>query len=130
MASIRQLIKLKYFKRKKKKFNGITKKALNKCPHKKGICIKIFIKSPKKPNSAARKVAKVLLTSTKKFVVCYIPGIQHTLQKYSNVLVRGGRVKDLPGVKYKLVRGKFDLRAVLERRNARSKYGKKRSERI
>jgi small subunit ribosomal protein S12 len=125
MARIRQLINLTY-NRKKKTFNGITKKALNNCPQKKGVCIKVFIKAPKKPNSAARKVVKVLLTSTNKSVVCHIPGIKHTLQKYSNVLIRGGRVKDLPGVKYRVVRGKFDLRAVLDRRNARSKYGKKR----
>jgi small subunit ribosomal protein S12 len=129
MSRIKQLLKLKYNKRKKKVFNGITKKSLEKCPQKKGVCTKVFVRSPKKPNSASRKVAKVLLTSTKKQVICHIPGIGHTLQKYSNVLVRGGRVKDLPGVKFRLIRGKFDLRAVLDRRNARSKYGKKKSER-
>jgi len=127
MVRIKQLLKLN--NRKKKKSNSITKSFLEKCPQKKGICTKIFIKAPKKPNSAARKVAKVILVSTKKSVICHIPGEKHTLQKYSNVLVRGGRVKDLPAVRYRLIRGKFDLRAVLDRRTARSKYGKKRLDR-
>ena len=127
MVGIRQL--LKAINRKKKKINSITKNSLNNCPQKKGICTKIFIKAPKKPNSAARKVAKVLIVSTKKQVICHIPGEKHTLQKYSNVLIRGGRVKDLPGVRYRLIRGKFDLRAVLDRRTSRSKYGKRRSDR-
>lgn len=128
MVGIRQL--LKNVNRKKKKNNRITKNSLDRCPQKKGICTKVFIRSPKKPNSAARKVAKVVIVSTKKNVICHIPGEKHTLQKYSNVLVRGGRVKDLPGVRYRLIRGKFDLRAVLDRRSSRSKYGKKRIDRI
>lgn len=123
MVTILQLLKKI---RKKKKKSNIKKTVLNKCPHKKGICSQVFLKSPKKPNSAARKVAKVILISTKKSTICHIPGEKHTLQKYSNVLVRGGRVLDLPGVKYRLVRGKFDLYSVLERKNARSKYGKKK----
>ena len=127
MAGIRQL--LKSLKRIKKKVNSITKNSLNSCPQKKGICTKVFIKAPKKPNSAARKVAKVVIVSTKKQVICHIPGEKHTLQKYSNVLIRGGRVKDLPGVRYRLIRGKFDLRAVLDRRTSRSKYGKRRFDR-
>lgn len=122
MATLNQLVKNK---RKKKVKNCIKKSALKNCPQKKGSCIQVYIRTPKKPNSATRKVADVLL-STKRKVVCHIPGVRHTLQKFSNVLVRGGRVRDLPGVKYRLIRGKFDLREVLNRKNARSKYGKKK----
>jgi len=92
-------------------------------PTKKGICLKVFLFSPKKPNSASRKVVKVLLLSSKKATHCHIPGIKHNLQKFSTVLIRGGRVKDLPGVKYRVVRGKFDLKRVFDRFKARSKYG-------
>ena len=106
-----------------KKVKKNKKLVLNKCPQKKGICLKIFIASPKKPNSANRKVAKVLITSNKKKIICHIPGIKHTLQRYSTVLVRGGRVKDLPSVKYRLIRGKFDLKKVYDRFKSRSKYG-------
>lgn len=102
---------------------------LEKCPQKKGTCIKVFLTAPKKPNSASRKVAKVLL-STKKKTDCYIPGIKHSLQKYSTVLIRGGRVRDLPGVKYKVIRGKFDLKRVYDRFKARSKYGIPRLDKI
>ena len=97
--------------------------ALEKCPQKKGICLKVFITSPKKPNSANRKVVKVILSSNKKTTVCHIPGIQHNLQRYSTVLIRGGRVRDLPSVKYRVVRGKFDLKKVFNRVKSRSKYG-------
>jgi small subunit ribosomal protein S12 len=106
-----------------KKLKKNKKLVLNKCPQKKGICLKIFIASPKKPNSANRKVAKVLITSNKKKIICHIPGIKHTLQRYSTVLIRGGRVKDLPSVKYRLIRGKFDLKKVYDRFKSRSKYG-------
>jgi small subunit ribosomal protein S12 len=99
--------------------------ALEKSPQKKGICIKIFTRTPKKPNSALRKVAKLRL-STKKKLTAYIPGEGHRLQEYSSVLMRGGRVKDLPGVKYHLIRGKFDFLGLKNRRKARSKYGTKR----
>jgi small subunit ribosomal protein S12 len=88
----------------------------------KGGCIKIFTRTPKKPNSALRKVAKVRL-SNKKVVECYIPGEGHNLRNYSNVLIRGGRTQDLPGVKYKCIRGKFDFFGVKNRKTARSKYG-------
>jgi small subunit ribosomal protein S12 len=122
MTTINQLF-LKKQKRLKK--NKIKKSpALMKCPQRKGICLKIFTKTPKKPNSALRKVTKVRLTN--KFnIICYIPGIGHTLQEHSIVLVRGGRVPDLPGVKYHLVRGKYDLLGLLERKTSRSKYGTK-----
>lgn len=99
--------------------------ALEKCPQKKGICIKLVIKSPKKPNSALRKVAKLKLTNNKK-IYAYIPGIGHNLQEYSTVLINGGRVKDLPGIKYKLIRNKFDLSGVKNRKSSRSKYGVKK----
>lgn len=108
--------------RKKKNYKN-KKLLLNKCPQKKGTCIKVFMMSPKKPNSAQRKVVKVLLLSSKKITQCHIPGIKHTLQKHSTVLIRGGRVRDLPGVKYRVVRGKFDLKQVYDRSKARSKYG-------
>lgn len=111
-----------------KKINKVRKKKmkrliLEKCPQKKGICLKVFITSPKKPNSANRKVVKVVLSSNKKTTICHIPGIQHNLQRYSTVLIRGGRVRDLPSVKYRVVRGKFDLKKVFNRVKARSKYG-------
>jgi small subunit ribosomal protein S12 len=99
--------------------------ALERSPQKKGICLKVFTKTPKKPNSAIRKVARLRL-STKKRVTAYIPGEGHTLQEYSAVLMRGGRVKDLPGVKYHLVRGKYDFLGLKNRKQARSKYGSKK----
>jgi small subunit ribosomal protein S12 len=103
--------------------------ALEKAPQKKGLCLKIFNKTPKKPNSALRKVARISLISTKKVVVAYIPGEGHTLKEYSKVLMRGGRVKDLPGVKYHLIRGvkKLDFLGLKNRKQARSKYGTKKS---
>ena len=98
---------------------------LAKSPQKKATCLKVYTITPKKPNSALRKVAKIKL-SNKKEVVAYIPGIGHNLQKYSNVLMRGGRVKDLPGVKYHLIRGKLDFVGLKDRKTARSKYGCKK----
>ena len=98
---------------------------LKNSPQKKGVCLKVYTRSPKKPNSANRKVARVRLTSRAK-IISYIPGIGHNLQEHSVVLVRGGRVKDLPGVRYHMVRGKFDLKGVLNRKQGRSKFGTKR----
>lgn len=98
--------------------------ALEKCPQKKGICTKLVLWTPKKPNSALWKLAKVRLTN-KKHVYAYIPGEGHNLQAYSTVLMWGGRVKDLPGVKYHLIRGKFDFNGLKNRKTARSKYGTK-----
>jgi small subunit ribosomal protein S12 len=112
---------IKQFRKKKKK--KIKKLILENCPQKKGTCLKVFVTSPKKPNSASRKVAKVILLSNRKTVNCHIPGIKHSLQRYSTVLIRGGRVRDLPGIKYRLIRGKFDLKRVYDRLKARSKYG-------
>jgi small subunit ribosomal protein S12 len=102
----------------------ITAPALEKCPQKKGICIKLVLRTPRKPNSALRKLAKLKLTNNKR-VYAYIPGEGHNLQVYSTVLMRGGRVKDLPGVKYHLIRNKFDLSGLKSRKTSRSKYGTK-----
>jgi len=99
--------------------------ALDCNPQKKGVCIKIFSQTPKKPNSALRKVARIRLVSKKK-IIAYIPGEGHTLQEFSTVLMRGGRVKDLPGVKYHLIRGKYDFLGLKNRKQARSKYGTKK----
>ena len=101
--------------------------ALEQCPQKKGVCIKIFLQTPKKPNSALRKLAKLRLSNNKR-ISAYIPGEGHSLQEYSSVLIRGGRVKDLPGIKYHIVRGKFDLQGIPKRRTARSKYGTKKNQ--
>jgi small subunit ribosomal protein S12 len=99
--------------------------ALERCPQKKGVCIKMVIRAPKKPNSALRKLAKLKLFSNGKRIYAYIPGEKHNLQNFSTVLIRGGRVKDLPGVKYHIIRGKLDLRGVRDRKTSRSKYGTK-----
>jgi small subunit ribosomal protein S12 len=111
--------------RKNRPRRGTRSRALEHCPQKKGMCTKIRIVKPKKPNSAQRKVAKVQLSSTKRRVICYIPGKGHDLREFSQVLVRGGRVPDLPGVQYHLIRGKFDFNWKEDwvRSNARSKYG-------
>lgn len=99
--------------------------ALKKCPQRRGVCTKVYTTTPKKPNSAIRKVAKVRLTSGIE-VIAYIPGEGHNLQEHSVVLVRGGRVKDLPGVRYHIVRGALDTTGVTKRRQSRSLYGSKR----
>lgn len=119
MTKIQLVMKNFRIQRRKK----VKKLILDKCPQKKGTCLKVFVQSPKKPNSASRKVVKVVLLSNKKKTICHIPGIKHNLQRYSTVLIRGGRVRDLPGVKYRLVRGKFDLKRVYDRHRSRSKYG-------
>lgn len=99
--------------------------ALHKCPQKRGVCIQVRTMTPKKPNSALRKIARVRLTNAEE-VTSYIPGEGHNLQEHSIVLVRGGRVKDLPGVRYHIVRGAFDCQGVQNRKRSRSKYGAKR----
>jgi small subunit ribosomal protein S12 len=99
--------------------------ALRKCPQKRGVCIRVYTTTPKKPNSALRKVARVRLTNAME-VTAYIPGIGHNLQEHSIVLIRGGRVKDLPGVRYHVVRGTLDSLGVEGRKQSRSKYGAKR----
>jgi small subunit ribosomal protein S12 len=122
MTTINQLCKQSI--RKKKIFKS-KNAALEQNPQKKGICVKVFTRTPKKPNSALRKVAKIKISSGKR-VEAYIPGEGHNLQQYSVVLMRGGRVPDLPGVKYHLIRGKYDFQGVKLRKNARSLYGTKR----
>jgi small subunit ribosomal protein S12 len=110
---------------RKRKLSIKKTPALKKCPQKKGICLKIFTRTPKKPNSAIRKLVRLRLTNNLK-VMAYIPGEGHTLQEYSSVLMRGGRVKDLPGIKYHLVRGKLDFLGLKSRKTSRSKYGTKK----
>ena len=99
--------------------------AMEECPQKRGVCIRVYTHTPKKPNSALRKVARVRLTNGME-VTSYIPGVGHNLQEHSIVLIRGGRVKDLPGVRYHIVRGVLDCTGVENRRRGRSKYGAKR----
>ena len=117
MPTINQLCKTKRIKKNKSKKTP----ALASCPQKKGLCLKIFTRTPKKPNSAIRKLTRLKLSSGIK-VNAYIPGEGHNLQEYSNVLIRGGRVKDLPGIKYHLVRGKYDFVGLKTRKTSRSKY--------
>jgi small subunit ribosomal protein S12 len=120
MPTYNQLCK----KKRKNKLKLIKTPALDGRPQKKGICIKLVVRAPKKPNSALRKLVKLKLSNKKK-VYAYIPGEGHNLQQYSTVLMRGGRVKDLPGVKYHLIRGKLDLMGLKKRKTSRSKYGTK-----
>ena len=123
MPTKNQLLKKKSSRQKKKTI--IKKPALMSCPQRKGVCFRVYTRTPKKPNSALRKVAKIRLTNSVE-VIAYIPGEGHNLQEHSVVLIRGGRVKDLPGVKYKVIRGVLDLQGVLNRKQARSKYGTKK----
>nr|YP_009240126.1 ribosomal protein S12 [Sciadopitys verticillata]AMO00778.1 ribosomal protein S12 [Sciadopitys verticillata]BAW34616.1 ribosomal protein S12 [Sciadopitys verticillata]BCK60786.1 ribosomal protein S12 [Sciadopitys verticillata] len=121
MPTIQQLIRNVRQPLKKKKKSP----ALRGCPQRRGVCTRVYIITPKKPNSALRKVARVRLTS-KYEITAYIPGIDHNLQEHSGVLVRGGRVKDLPGVKYHIIRGTLDAVPVKNRQQGRSKYGVKK----
>ncbi|MBL6971026.1 MAG: 30S ribosomal protein S12 [Desulfobacteraceae bacterium] len=121
MPTINQLVR-KGRKKIKKKTNT---PALKQSPQKRGVCTRVYTSTPKKPNSALRKVARVRLTTGVE-VTAYIPGVGHNLQEHSVVLVRGGRVKDLPGVRYHIVRGTLDTLGVEDRRQGRSKYGSKK----
>jgi len=121
MATINQLVRKPRLKQKKK--NKVP--ALQACPQRRGVCTRVYTTTPKKPNSAMRKVARVRLTNGFE-VTSYIGGEGHNLQEHSVVLIRGGRVKDLPGVRYHTVRGALDTSGVTERRQGRSKYGAKR----
>jgi small subunit ribosomal protein S12 len=103
-----------------------TAPALKECPQKRGVCTRVYTTTPKKPNSALRKVARVRLTNSIE-VTAYIPGIGHNLQEHSVVLIRGGRVKDLPGVRYHIIRGSLDTAGVQNRNQSRSKYGAKKA---
>ncbi len=122
MPTSNQLVNKSQIRIKKKRTSKTP--GLLRCPQRRGVCIRVYTRKPKKPNSAIRKVAKIRLTNSNE-IIAYIPGEGHTLQEHSVVLVRGGRVKDLPGVKYKIVRGVFDLQGVQNRRQGRSKYGTK-----
>lgn len=121
MPTINQLIR----NGRKKRVVKSTAPALKSCPQRRGVCTRVYTTTPKKPNSALRKVARVRLTNGI-VVTSYIPGVGHNLQEHSVVLIRGGRVKDLPGVRYHIVRGTLDLAGVKDRKQARSKYGAKR----
>jgi small subunit ribosomal protein S12 len=121
MPTINQLVKEGREKQRRK----TTAPALIACPQKRGVCVRVYTTTPKKPNSALRKVARVRLTNQME-VTSYIPGEGHNLQEHSVVLIRGGRVKDLPGVRYHIVRGTLDTAGVANRRQSRSKYGAKR----
>jgi small subunit ribosomal protein S12 len=121
MPTINQLVRMgRKAVRKKTK-----SPALQNCPQKRGVCVRVYTTTPKKPNSALRKVARVRLTNGIE-VTTYIPGIGHNLQEHSVVLIRGGRVKDLPGVRYHIIRGSLDASGVANRKKSRSKYGAKR----
>ena len=121
MPTINQLIR----KGREKVVTKSGSPILQKCPQKRGVCTRVYTTTPKKPNSALRKVARVRLSSQVE-VTAYIPGVGHNLQEHSMVLVRGGRVKDLPGVRYKIIRGSLDTQGVKNRKQARSRYGAKK----
>ena len=121
MATVNQLVR----KPRKRKISKTDVPALKGSPQRRGVCTRVYTTTPKKPNSALRKVCKVRLTSGFE-VISYIPGESHNLQEHSVVLIRGGRVKDLPGVRYHILRGVLDTQGVKDRRQRRSKYGSKR----
>ena len=121
MPTISQLVR----NGRQRKVRKATAPALQKCPQRRGVCVRVYTSTPKKPNSALRKVARVRLTNGME-VTSYIPGEGHKLQEHSVVLIRGGRVKDLPGVRYHIVRGTLDTTGVSDRKQGRSKYGAKR----
>jgi small subunit ribosomal protein S12 len=121
MPTIQQLVN----SARQRILNKTKSPALSSCPQRRGVCTRVYTTTPKKPNSALRKVARVRLTSGFE-VTAYIPGVGHNLQEHSVVLVRGGRVKDLPGVRYHIVRGTLDTAGVKDRKNSRSKYGGKK----
>jgi small subunit ribosomal protein S12 len=121
MPTINQLVR-KGRKRVKRKSKSPL---MDKCPQKRGVCLQVKVEAPKKPNSALRKIARVRLSNGKETTV-YIPGEGHNLQPHSIVLIRGGRVRDLPGVRYHIIRGTLDTASVADRKQARSKYGAKR----
>jgi small subunit ribosomal protein S12 len=121
MPTINQLVRQGREKQRTKK----TAPALQSCPQKRGVCVRVYTSTPKKPNSALRKIARVRLTNGME-VISYIPGEGHNLQEHSLVLIRGGRVKDLPGVRYHIIRGTLDASGVANRKRGRSKYGTKR----
>lgn len=123
MPTINQLVR----KGRKSTRKKSSSPALENCPQRRGVCLQVKTTTPKKPNSAMRKVARVKLTNGRE-ITCYIPGVDHNLQEHSIVLVRGGRVKDLSNVRYHIVRGTLDTGGVVNRKQGRSKYGAKKTE--
>jgi small subunit ribosomal protein S12 len=121
MPTINQLVR----KGRERAFRRSKSRALGQCPQKRGVCTRVTTMTPKKPNSALRKIARVRMTNSIE-VTAYIPGVGHNLQEHSQVLVRGGRIKDLPGVRYHIIRGALDAAGVENRKQGRSKYGAKR----
>ena len=121
MPTINQLVR----KGRQDKVKKTSVPALKACPQRRGVCTRVYTQTPKKPNSALRKVARIRLTTGME-VTSYIPGIGHNLQEHSVVLIRGGRVQDLPGVRYHIIRGKLETHGVQDRKKSRSKYGSKR----
>nr|AOC61509.1 ribosomal protein S12 [Rhexinema sarcinoideum] len=120
MPTVAQYLK----KTRKPKNHRLKVKALHQCPQKRGICLKVYTTTPKKPNSGLRKVAKIKLTNGRK-IIAQIPGIGHNLHEHSSVMIRAGRVRDIPGVKYRVLRGLLDCKPVTGRKTSRSKYGVK-----
>jgi small subunit ribosomal protein S12 len=125
MPSMNQLLLGTQKRAQKKRMRDNKTPALKGSPQKRGVCVRVYTKTPKKPNSAIRKLAKIRL-SNKREIIAYIPGEGHNLQEHSVVMIRGGRVKDLPGVRYHIVRGLLDTQGVANRKQQRSKYGAKR----
>ncbi len=121
MPTLSQLVRSGRGKKKRKS----DAPGLRHCPQRRGVCVRVATVTPKKPNSALRKIARVRLTTNQE-VTCYIPGVGHNLQEHSIVLIRGGKVRDLPGVRYQVVRGVYDTLGVQDRKRSRSKYGAKR----
>ena len=121
MPTIQQLVR----HGRKRAIKKTTSPALQNCPQRRGVCLRVYTTTPKKPNSALRKVARLRLTNGIE-ATAYIPGVGHNLQEHSIVMIRGGRVKDLPGVRYHIIRGTLDTAGVADRRRSRSKYGAKR----
>jgi len=122
MPTVNQLVR----QGRDKQVNKTSAPALQSCPQKRGVCVRVYTTTPKKPNSALRKIARVKLTNGME-VTSYIPGEGHNLQEHSLVLIRGGRVKDLPGVRYHIIRGTLDASGVASRKQGRSKYGTKKN---
>jgi len=122
MPTLNQLVHLKTIRKKKK--HKIKSPALRSCPQKKAICVRVYTTKPKKPNSAIRKIAKVLVSSTKRYATVYIPGQGHRLHEHSVIYFKGGRIKDLPGIKYRAIRGKMDFSPEenFKRKQRRSKF--------
>lgn len=125
MPTINQLVLGTQQRTRKTRMRDKKTPALKKSPQKRGVCMRVYTKTPKKPNSAIRKIAKIRLSNTRE-IIAYIPGEGHNLQEHSVVLVRGGRVKDMPGIKYKVIRGILDAQGLKQRKQGRSKYGTKK----